>query len=144
MGKPIQIVLDTNVMVSAFRSCKGTPFALLRRVGQRRFKLNLSNTLLLEYEEKLKEEVRRQGQIGLRAIDKFLDYIVAQSNRCTVHGSLPTDDIHIGDQCIFDLAIASGASVIVTYNKRHFRGASIYGLEVMKPNEFLRHLERVS
>ena len=51
---PIQVVIDTNVLVSASRSRRGASYRLVRMIGDPRFQINLSCALLLEYEEKLK------------------------------------------------------------------------------------------
>ena len=138
---PVQIVIDTNVLVAAFRSRKGASFSLLSRLHERSFKINLSNALLLEYEEELQIELKRQGHADPKSVDRFLNYLLAKSNRCSIDGSLPADGIHLGDRFIFDLAIASEARIIVTYNIRHFRGATAWGITAMQPGEFLRFLE---
>ena len=138
---PIQIVIDTNVLVSAFRSTRGASFALLRRMHDKAFVINLSNALVLEYEEKLQVEAKRHGLGNIALVGKFLDYIVTRGKRWGVHGSLPVSGIDPGDQYIFDLAIASEARIIVSYNVKHFRGAAAWGVAVMRPGEFLRILE---
>ena len=139
--KPIQIVIDTNVLVSAVRSKGGASFALISRLHEQGFKTCLSNAILLEYEEKLKVELRRQGRDDLETVDALLNHILAISKRCSVHGSLPVDGIHPGDQFVFDLAIAAEARVIITFNAKHFRGAEEWGISVMRPAQFLRLLE---
>ncbi|MFL5343004.1 MAG: PIN domain-containing protein [Gemmataceae bacterium] len=50
MGPP-EIVIDTNVIVSALHSPRGASFRLLNLVGTDRFSINLSVALVLEYEE---------------------------------------------------------------------------------------------
>ena len=139
--KPIRIVIDTNVLVSAFRSKQGASYALLSRLHERSFKISLSNAILLEYEEKLIGELRRQGRGDLESVHTLLDYLLTISDRCSVHGSLPVAGIHPRDQFVFDLAIASESMVIITFNLKHFRGAADWGISVMRPDQFLRLLE---
>jgi len=49
-----QIILDTNVVLSALRSKNGASFRLLTLVPDQRFEINLSVALVLEYESVLK------------------------------------------------------------------------------------------
>ena len=140
---PIQIVIDTNVMVSASRSKRGASYELLRRLGDARFHLNISNSLLLEYEEELKTEMKRQGMHDVQGVDRFLDYLARLANRWSIYSSLPVEGIDIEDQFVFDLAIASEAPVIVTYNLKHFRSARLYGVTPMWPGDFLKILEKM-
>jgi len=48
--KPINIVLDTNVLVSALKSKNGASFKLLSLIDNGNFILNISVPLFLEYE----------------------------------------------------------------------------------------------
>jgi predicted nucleic acid-binding protein len=44
------IVIDTNVLITALRSRQGAAQQLLRMIGQGYFRLNISVALALEYE----------------------------------------------------------------------------------------------
>ena len=44
------------------------------------------------------------------------------------------------DDLILEVAVAAGATHIVTYNGRDFRGADRFGLMVVTPIELLRQL----
>jgi predicted nucleic acid-binding protein len=131
-------------MVSASRSKRGASYELLRRMDDSRFQVNISNSLLMEYEEKLKAEIKRQGIHGVQRVDPFLDYLAAAANRWSIPMSLPVDGINIEDQFVFDLAIASEAPIIITYNLKHFRGARLYGVIPMWPGDFLKMLEKMT
>ena len=50
---PLQIVLDTNVLVAALRSRRGTAFRLVSLLPAVLFEVNLSVPLVFEYEEVL-------------------------------------------------------------------------------------------
>lgn len=45
------------------------------------------------------------------------------------------------DEMVLELAVAAGASHIVTYNLRDFRGAERFGVRVVSPEDFLGALE---
>ena len=139
---PIQIVIDTNVLVSAARSSKGASYALIQRLRDSRLQVNVSTSLMLEYEEKLKTELKRQGRTDVKSVDSFLNYVGTISNRWSVQMSLPVECIATGDQFVFDLAIAAEAQIIVTFNCKHFRGARPYGINAMWPGDFLKMVEK--
>mgnify|MGYP003390609720 CR=1 FL=1 len=52
--EPIQVIIDTNILLAAARSTAGTSFRLLILIGDPRFEINLSVPLVLEYEAVLK------------------------------------------------------------------------------------------
>jgi predicted nucleic acid-binding protein len=54
MKQILQIVLDTNILVAAFRSKRGAANFLLDKLDDSRWQVNVSTTLLLEYEDVLK------------------------------------------------------------------------------------------
>ena len=119
--KPIQVVLDTNILVSALRSRRGASFKLLSLLGTDYFQIHLSVPLVFEYEDVLS---RYQSELGRSAtkIKDFLDYICSTATLHDVYFlwrpflSDPNDDM------VLDLAVNAACSYIVTYNLRHFRG----------------------
>ena len=142
--EPIQIVIDTNVLVSALRSRRGASARLMRHLRDQRFQVNVSSALLLEYEAKLKQEMVRQGLSGLERVGRFLDALTAMSNRRNIHFSFRVEQVHPGDAFIVDLAVASGARFVITYKLRHLAGIRRFGKIPIRPGDFLRWLETVS
>lgn len=49
-----EIVLDTNVLVAAFRSKRGASYQVVQSIGRGDWRLNISVALALEYEDVLK------------------------------------------------------------------------------------------
>jgi predicted nucleic acid-binding protein len=77
---PREIVLDTDVLVPAFRSKRGASYELVRSIGRADWRLiNVSVALALEYEGVLKRGGLLQDITELE-IDDFLDYIFRTSN----------------------------------------------------------------
>ncbi len=76
MTKP-QIVLDTNVLVTAMRSRRGTAFKLLSRVGSNDFDIHLSVPLVMEYEEVLLRQLEQTVLITyvISEVSKNLEYM---------------------------------------------------------------------
>src|SRR2546422_10394131 len=117
--EPYQVVLDTNVLVAASRSKTGASYALLQTLRSGKWQMNISSALLFEYEAKLKIEALRQNR-PLATVDRFLDLLVSVANRRRIHFLLRPFLPDIGDDFILELAVASRADFIVTYNLRDF------------------------
>ena len=134
-----QIVIDTNVWVSALRSKQGASYRLFSIIDDPRFKVNVSVPLIWEYEE---AALRLLGKIPLteRDIDDLLDYLCRISHHREIFYlwrpflSDPDDDM------ILELAVAAECDYIITYNARDFLGSRRFGIHTLTPGEFLRKI----
>ena len=70
----LRAVLDTKVLVAAFRSRTGAAFEIFRRLRQDEWTAVLSNHLTYEYEEVLKREAAALS-LSLADIDNLLNAI---------------------------------------------------------------------
>ncbi len=134
------IVLDTNVLVSALRSRRGASFRLLSLVGTGRFTLHVSVPLVLEYESALKHLVDKVP-LTPEDMDAVLDYLVSVARRHHIYflwrPFLPDPK----DDMVLEVAVTGRCSHIVTHNVRHFRRVeSVFGIHVVTPQAFLRLL----
>lgn len=134
-----QIVLDTNVIVSAMRSQRGASYKLLMLVGQANFEINLSVPVFLEYEAATK---RLLGQIPLTENDlnDILDYLCGVANQREVFYLWRPFLKDPKDDMILELAVSAQCEAIITYNKKDFVGVEQFGLQVMTPKEFLEQI----
>ena len=138
MGSP-QIVLDTNVLVSALRSKRGASNRLLSLVGSGQFEIHLSVPLFLEYAEQCLDLV---GRIALSKedVDDLLDFLCKVAHHWPIFFLWrpflrdPKDDL------VLEVAVASQCDGIVTFNKRDFLGVHQFGLDAWTPKEFLQEI----
>jgi predicted nucleic acid-binding protein len=135
-----ETVLDTNVLVAAFRSKRGASYQVVRSIGrQTNWRLNISVALALEYEDVLKRKGMVPGGITEAEIDRFLDYVFSVSNLVPFvlrqRPRLPDPD----DERILEVAVQCRA-LIITHNRRDFVGAERLGVHVKTPGEFLKLL----
>jgi putative PIN family toxin of toxin-antitoxin system len=131
------IVLDTNVLLTALKSSRGTSYRLLAMLEENHFQLHVSTPLIAEYEAVLK-----RGHLTLteQQIDDVIDFICAQA----IHHKIfylwrptlkdPDDDF------VLELAVNAGASII-TWNLADFKRANRFAVNVLTPREFLNQLE---
>lgn len=141
--KPLQAVVDTNVVLSALRSRQGASFRLLGLLGDPRWRMNVSVALLLQYEAVARREAVPLHATGEEA-DKFIDYLCAASEHRVVYFTWRPQRPDPDDEFILELAVAAGASFIVTFNTRDFRGAERFGVKVVEPRAFLRIIEQAT
>jgi putative PIN family toxin of toxin-antitoxin system len=131
-----QVVVDTNVVVAALLSRRGASHRLMRLVGDGRWKMNLSVSLVLEYEQTLKR-LCIGGAMGASDIDGILEFLCASANRRPIfflwRPLLPDPKDHM----VLELAVASRADFIVTFNARDFAAAGQFGIPVIPPGKFL-------
>ena len=134
-----KIVLDTNVFISSLRSRHGASFRLLSLIDSGRFTAGVSVPLVLEYEAAAKRQLKSIG-LTATAVGDVIDYICRVAEHHKVYYLWrpllrdPKDDM------VLELAVSSGAEVIVTYNKADFRGAEQFGLKIQSPLQFLRYI----
>jgi predicted nucleic acid-binding protein len=125
-----QIILDTNVLVAAFKSSRGASYRLLSLVDSGKFQLNVSTPLIAEYEEILRRETPH-----INAAD-VVDYLCAIANRHKIFFLWRPVLRDPDDDFILELAVKCN-SIIVTWNIKDFKKAAHFGISVLTPKEFL-------
>jgi putative PIN family toxin of toxin-antitoxin system len=134
-----QIVIDTNVFVSALRSRQGASHRLLLLIGRGAFEVNISVPLIVEYEDAAKRMAREVG-LAHADIDDILDYICAIAYRRRIHFLWRPFLKDPQDDHVLELAVESGSDYIVTHNVRDFVGVEQCGVRVVTPQQFLRQI----
>lgn len=132
------IVLDTNVLLAALKSSRGSSFRLLAQLPQDRYTLHISTPLVAEYEAVLK-----RGQLTLSdaEIDDIVDFICAKSVHHKIYYLWRPVLKDADDDFLLELAVKANAT-IVTWNVNDFRSAGRFGITVVTPRDFLHSLEQ--
>ena len=134
--RPINIVVDTNVLVSALRSQGGASYKLLTLIDNGDFHLNLSVPLFLEYESVILREIEHL-LLDKESVEDILSYVALVSSKREIfylwrpYLKDPKDDL------VLEVAVESKSRIIVSYNKRDFSGIDKFGITVLTPKEFL-------
>ena len=136
-------MLDTDVLVAAFRSDTGASRRVLEAARARRFHLLLSVPLMLEYEAVL---TRPEHLAACRAtredVSAVLDELayVAKTVELVIRTRPQLQDPN--DEMVLETAINGRADAIVTFNERDFRPAATrFRCSVVRPVEVVRQLE---
>lgn len=135
-------VLDTDVLVAAFRSDAGASRWLLQAARDRRFTLLLSVPLMLEYESVLTrpEHIAASGATA-EDVSAVLDELALVGERVELALRLRPMLSDPNDEMVLETAINGRADAIVTFNERHFSpAAERFRCAVLRPSKTVRHL----
>jgi putative PIN family toxin of toxin-antitoxin system len=134
-----QVVIDSNVVLSAMRSRRGASFRLLYLVGKGDFDIHLSVPLVLEYEHVAKRS-KWPGKPAWSVLADILDYLCHVGKKPKIHFLWRPRARDPKDDMVLEVAVAGSCNAVITYNKRDFAEAASFGLQVLNPQEFLREL----
>jgi putative PIN family toxin of toxin-antitoxin system len=132
-----QIVIDTNVFVSALRSRRGASYWLFMLLDRGDFEINISVPLIVEYEDAAKRVAREVG-LTYGDIDDILDYICSVGRRREIHFLWRPFLKDPQDDHVLELAVEAGCDFVVTHNVRDFSGSEQFGIRVVTLKAFLR------
>lgn len=139
--RSMRAVLDTNVLVAAFRSRRGASFALLTRAAGRKFRMLSSTALFLEYEEVLKRaEHRIRNGLSIDDVDQALRGIAAIIEPVEVRFLWRPQTRDPNDEMVLEAAVNGRADRLVTFNEKDFAAAATFGLKVVTPQKFLKEI----
>lgn len=132
----MKIVLDTNVLVSAFLKPRSKPARIMRLVLQGDIQIIVNEHILAEYLEVLK---RPKFNLNLKNVQTILEVIRLKGiNAPSLAESFDLPDSN--DEPFLEAALASTADVLITGNRKHFPKKSCKGQMVVSPTEFLKLL----
>jgi putative PIN family toxin of toxin-antitoxin system len=138
----IEVVVDTNVLVAAFRSSLGASFQLLQTIEDQRWRPVISPTLAFEYEAVLKRQDNSAG-LSREDVDDFVEYFCSRAKLVQIYFRwrpvLPDPD----DDRILEVAVRN-QSPIVTFNAKDFVGAETLGISILSPGQLLSQVKRKS
>jgi putative PIN family toxin of toxin-antitoxin system len=129
----MNVVLDTNIVVSAFLSPAGKPAAILQLIIHHDLDICFNNAILAEYEQVLCRP-KFTGKIFQTAIQRFFELIndFGVVTNCIPSHIMTPDET---DRKFYDVAFASSA-ILITGNKKHFPIEPF----IQDPAEFLKGL----
>lgn len=129
----MNIVLDTNVLVSGLLSPFGSCGEIVRMISSAELVLSFDARILTEYREVL---ARPKFKFDMDKVDALLDYI-ENRGRAVASSPLSQSLPDIDDEPFLEIAIASKATCIVTGNHIHFPPDLCLGFKVFSPKDFM-------
>ncbi len=133
----MNVVLDTNVLVSAALTEGGTCARVVDRIIDGTHPLFVDDRILEEYRRVLPSVGLPLYRDRARELLDFIELVAVPLDPLLLDAELP----HEGDRPFLEVAAATGA-VLVTGNKRHFPKRVCKSVRVLAPAEFLDLLRR--
>ena len=131
----IKAVIDTNVLVAGLRSRQGYAFRILHAAAALKFTPVLSIPLYCEY-----QDVLSRPNLVPFSTSQVQTICLSIASISEIHDiyflwrpllSDPKDDM------VLEVAVAAGASHIITFNTTDFSGAEKFGIHAIQPSKFL-------
>jgi len=139
----MRLVLDTNVIVAAFRSRQGASNLLLRCADQGVFTPLCSTALFLEYEAVLsRDAIRAATGHSLTEVAAVMNSLAAICEGIDITFRTRPMLMDASDEMVLEAALNGHADALVTHNARDFLPAREWGIAVMTPGELLRRPNR--
>jgi len=139
----MRVVIDTCVWVAAVRSRRGASFAILSEISHGRFRFGVSVPLYLEYQASLMATVAKQAvPLTREQVAAILAALAHYGAEVPVYFGLRPNLKDENDNMVLECAASFGAEAIVTHNVKDFRRPELrgYGIEILRPGEFLRRM----
>lgn len=130
----MRIVLDTNVLISGIITPFGNAARILDMIVLGELQTVYDDRILAEYREVLQ---RPRFSFGKNIVDEFLTLIESEGFKVA---AIPlNEELTDKDDIAFvETAITGLADVLITGNKRHFKGKVAKQIKIMTPDEFLK------
>lgn len=137
MKSTIQIVLDTNVLVSGLMKKSSIPAAVVDMVLEQRIRLALDKRIMEEYIEVTSRPKLHIHEFVRRAALSFIAVYGIYVSPLPLN--LPPDQIpDLKDLPFAEAAVSAKANALVTGNARHFMFLNEFEVKVMSPAQFVR------
>ena len=130
----MRVVLDTNVLISGIITPFGNAARILDMMVLGEIEALYDDRILEEYREVLH---RAKFFFEEKVVDDFLALIESEGAKVTA-APLDEEFIDKDDIPFLEVAVTGLADVLITGNKRHFKGRTMGPIKVMTPDEFLK------
>jgi putative PIN family toxin of toxin-antitoxin system len=129
----LKIILDTNVIVSGI-FFSGPPYEILKSWRNGKFKIVVSQEILLEY-QRIAEKLNQK--FPMINIQPMIDLLTVKAD-LVIGPELPIQICKDpGDDKFISCALASNSKIIITGDKHLLNVNGYEGLEIIRPREFV-------
>ncbi|MBV9156899.1 MAG: putative toxin-antitoxin system toxin component, PIN family [Acidobacteriaceae bacterium] len=136
----IRAVLDTDVVVAAFRSDSGASRRVLEAALDREVTMLVSVPLMLEYESVLtRSDQLQQSGLTVGQSNIVLDAVAAVAERVPLRFLWRPLLRDANDEMVLETAVNGRADCLITFNMRHLSAAAKeFGIRAILPRDFLK------
>ena len=136
----MKVVIDTSVWISALICKESQARALLRLVLNKCISAQMSEALFLEYEAVMqREKIQHLTPLTHKEQQELLSAFLSVCQWNEIYYTWRPNLKDENDNFLVELAVSSGASVIITYNLKDFEEAQLlFSYRVTTPELFLK------
>jgi putative PIN family toxin of toxin-antitoxin system len=138
---PEKIVIDTSVFISSLISPEGTSRELIRSCLKGTYQPLMGNSLLCEYESVIHQDIIQQKcPLSIEEIEILLNALLSVSQWVSIYYLWRPNLKDEGDNHLIELAIAGGANIIATYNRKDFLQTQLLfpNLQILTPDNIIK------
>lgn len=137
----LKVVLDTNIIVSAFHTKEGNPALILSLVINGRLKLCLSDEILTEYREVLSRD--RFKYLDQASVKKVLGGLKKKALLVCPKTALDIAKDDREDNKFLECALEAKTDFIITGNTKHFPLQKFRTTCIVSPSEFIQVIAKL-
>ena len=136
----MKIVIDTSVWISALITRESDARKLLRLVFEKKVSPQISEALFREYEEVMKrKKIQTLSPLRVEEQNRLLNAYLSMCRWNEIYYMWRPNLSDEDDNFVVELAVASGAEVIITYNLKDFKSAELsFSHKIVTPEIFIK------
>ena len=132
----MNIVLDTNVLISATLWGNGSAQKTLSKLIEKKVTIFTSNALIAEYYKVVMRDFNYSEDKTTAIVENFLSIVKIVETKEILN--IVKDDPD--DNKVLECAVASSSTYIVTYDKHLLNLKEFRGIKIIKPEEIINLL----
>lgn len=130
----MEVVLDTNVLVSSTLIESGKPFRILKKVETGEIELFLSPEIIQELEDVL---LRDKIPFGEEKVKEFVEKIISISTVVVSEKNFQVIDEDPEDDKVLEIAFETGVDYIISGDSHLLDLKDFRGIKILSPDGFL-------
>jgi putative PIN family toxin of toxin-antitoxin system len=138
----MKIVVDTSVWISALITKNSKARELLRFVFQKKLCPQMSEALFREYEEVMKrKKIQTLTPLTIAEQNDLFEAYLSTCKWNEIYYMWRPNLKDENDNFVVELAVASGAEAIITYNIKDFKSAElVFKHKIVTPENFIEEM----
>lgn len=138
----MKVVIDTSVFISALITKDGKAREILRMIFHSKLSPQMSEALFKEYEEVVKrKKIQSLTPLSLLEQNELFEAFLSTCQWNEIYYMWRPNLKDENDNFVVELAVASGAKAIITYNAKDFENAElVFKHKILTPEEFIKEL----
>ena len=136
----MNLVIDTNVWISALISKDGTSREIIRLALLGEISPQISSALFLEYEAiMIRESIQKQCSLSLEEQNELFQAFLSTCSYNEIFYLWRPNLKDKDDDFLVELAVASNSEVIITENSKDLKSSELhFDFKVLTPKEFIQ------